>query len=67
MLLSLRQAQKAGTLHVYYGFELMEVVPDQRDYVNYKLLAARLYNAGVKARALQEVFEIDRMTMKKWV
>lgn len=64
--ISVYQSIETGTLHVYYGFELMEVVPDRREHVNYKLLVARLYNADVKARTLREVFEVDRKTMKKW-
>ncbi len=43
----------------------MEVVPDQREHVNYKLLVARLYNAGVKARTLQEVFELEKEVLRK--
>lgn len=65
-LISVYQSTETGTLHVYYGLELMEVVPDRREHVHYKLLVARLYNASVKALTLQEVFEVDRKTMKKW-
>ena len=65
-LVSIYQAEERAMLHVYYGLELMEVVPDQREHFHYKLLVARLYNAGVKARTLQEVFEVDRKTMKRW-
>ena len=65
-LVSVYQSEDSQTLHVYYGLELMEVVPDQREHMSYKLLVARLYNAGVKARTLQEVFQADRKTMKRW-
>lgn len=65
-LVSVYQSEDAETLHVYYGLELMEVIPDQREHLSYKLLVARLYNAGVKARTLQEVFDVDRKTMKRW-
>lgn len=52
--------------HVYYGFELMEVVPDLPTNHAFKLMVARLYNAGVKARSLSEAFEVDRKTMQRW-
>jgi len=65
-LVSVYHSQDTGTLHVYYGLELMEVIPDQREHMSYKLLVARLYNAGVKALTLQEVFQADRKTMKRW-
>lgn len=53
-------------LHVYYGAELLERVPDDREHVEYKLLVARLYNAHVKATVLAEVFRVDRKTMSRW-
>ena len=55
-----------GVLHVYYGGELLEEVADDREHAQYKLLVARLYNAGVNARILQEVFGASRKTMKRW-
>ena len=45
-------SEETGTLHVYYGLELMESFPDDREHPAYKLLVARLYNAGVKACVL---------------
>lgn len=53
-------------LHVYYGLELLEVVPKDRDSPAYRLLAARLYNAGVRVATLEAVFGLDRKTMRKW-
>ena len=57
-------AEKA--LHVYYGLELLEVVPNDRDSPAYRLLAARLYNAGVRVATLEGVFGLDRKTMRRW-
>jgi hypothetical protein len=60
---------QAGTpplLHVYYGAELLEVVPEERQHPAFKLLVARLYNAGVKASGLQRSFRVDRKTMQRW-
>jgi len=61
-----RQAGTAPSLHVYYGAELLEVVPDDRQHPAFKLLLARLYNAGVKGLALQRSFQVDRKTMQRW-
>ena len=42
-----RQGGIAPSLHVNYGAELLEVVSEDRQHPAYKLLVARLYNAGV--------------------
>ena len=60
-----RQGGAAPSLHVYYGAELLEVVPEDRQHPAYKLLVARLYNAGVKELALQRNFKVDRKTMQR--
>ena len=52
--------------HVYYGLELLEVVPNDTEHIAYKLLVGRLYNAGLKVRVLEEVFGVDRKTMRGW-
>jgi transposase len=61
-----RQAGAAPSLHVYYGGELLEVVPEDRRHPAFKLLIARLYNAGVRGRSLQRHFCVDRKTMQRW-
>ena len=61
-----RQGGTTPSLHVYYGAELLEVVPEDRQHPAYKLLVARLYNAGVKGLALQRHFQVDRKTMQRW-
>ena len=61
-----RQAGATRSLHVYYGAELMEVVPEDRQHPAFKLLIGRLYNAGVKGLALQQTFGVDRKTMQRW-
>lgn len=53
-------------LHVYYGFELLEVVPDDKTSPLFKLMVAQLYNAGVKGVTLVEVFSVDPKYMRKW-
>ena len=61
-----RQEGAAPSLHVYYGAELLEVVPEDRQHPAFKLLMARLYNAGVKGLALRQNFRVDRKTMRRW-
>ena len=65
-LISLYEDDRQTRLHTYYGCELMEVVPQDRDAPAFKLLVGRLYNAGVKACALSAIFEVDRKTMQRW-
>ena len=60
-----RDGQKRE-LHVYYGFELLEVVPDDKTSPRFKLMVAQLYNAGVKGLTLIEVFCVDPKSMRKW-
>ena len=62
--LYLDEAQKQ--FHVYYGLELLEVVPADPEHIAYKLLVGRLYNAGLKVRVLEEVFGADRKTIRGW-
>jgi len=56
----------AKYLHVYYGAELYETVPDERENPQYKIMVAQLYNAGVNAVKLSEAFGADRKTMRRW-
>jgi hypothetical protein len=53
-------------IYLYYGLELLEVIPDQRDHPRLKLMVAQLFNAGVKGTTLIEVFQFDRKTIKSW-
>jgi hypothetical protein len=55
-----------GELHVYYGFELLEVVPDDKTSPRFKLMVAQLYNAGIKGVTLVDVFKVDPKYMRKW-
>ena len=52
--------------HVYYGFELLEIVPNQPQAPAFKLLGGRLFNAGLKVQSLTEVFQVDRKTLQRW-
>jgi hypothetical protein len=56
----------AETLLLFYGGELLERLPNDREHVQYKLMVARLYNAGVKMRVLREIFRVAPQTMRRW-
>ena len=51
---------------VFYGCELLDTLPDDREHVRYKLTVATLYNAGINSRHLQEAFNVDPKTMRRW-
>ena len=53
-------------LEVYFGFEIIEALPDVPESPACKLLLARLYNAGVKVRSLTETFGFDAKTIRRW-
>ena len=54
----------ADGLLLFYGGELLETLPDDRDHAQYKLMVATLYNAGVNSRSLQETFQVAPKTMR---
>ena len=56
----------AQALHVYYGLELLEVVPNDRASPAFRLLAARLYNAGLRVATLVALFDLDPKTLRTW-
>ncbi|MGH8589774.1 MAG: hypothetical protein ACREXX_10725, partial [Gammaproteobacteria bacterium] len=41
-------------------------MPNDPQHSAYKLLVGRLYNAGLKVRVLEEVFQTDRKTIRLW-
>jgi hypothetical protein len=51
---------------VYYGVEIIEIVPDDPKLASYKLLLGRLYNTGVKLRSLCETFSLDPKTLRRY-
>lgn len=56
----------ADGLLLFYGGELLETLPDDREHAQYKLMVATLYNAGVNSRSLQETFQVAPKTMRSW-
>jgi hypothetical protein len=63
---SVSQHTQTGQFHVYYGLELFEVVPSDREDTRFKLMVAHLSNVGVRLTALHEAFGVDPRTIKKW-
>jgi hypothetical protein len=53
-------------LHFYYGLELFQVVPNQRECPAFRLLAGQLYNAGPRVASLDAVLDVDRKTLRTW-
>ena len=54
------------SIRVFYGLELMEVVPDDPDDMAFKMMVGRLYNAGVMVTTLEDVFKSDHKTIRSW-
>ncbi len=63
---SCAEENEAGKLYVFFGTALMEIVSEDKKSPEYKLLIARLYNAGLKVKSLTEQFGIPRSTMQRW-
>lgn len=61
-----RNESTPRNIYVYFGAALMEVVPEDKSNPEFKLLIARLYNAGVKAKSITEEFGTARTTMSRW-
>lgn len=61
-----RNPQQPGLLFVYFGAALLEVVDDDREHPAFKLLLARLYNAGLKVKNLVEAFGVPYTTLRRW-
>ena len=63
---SLYVSEDERFIHVFYGLELFEVVPDDHDHMAFKMMVGRLYNAGVKVTTLEDTFNLDRKTIGSW-
>lgn len=62
----LKDPAATNLLCVYYGMKLVEKVPDDKRDPQYRLLLARLVNAGARLSALHKAFGIDPKTLKTW-
>ena len=58
--------QDPGELFVFLGLALLERVPHVRDHIAFKMLLARLYNAGMKVASLVICFGVAHTTLRRW-
>ena len=65
-LLSVYHDEDQAQFLIYYGFEIIELVPDVPQSPAYKLMFGRLYNFGVKCRSLCETFSVDPKTLRRF-
>lgn len=53
-------------LFVFLGMAMLEKVPHLREHPAFKMLLARLSNAGVHGRTLTRTFGVARSTLRRW-
>ena len=58
--------ESGNQLLVYYGFEILEIVPDDPESAAYKLMLGRLYDSGLKLGSLCDTFQVDPKTLRRW-
>ena len=63
---SLYLSEDRLSINVFYGLELLEVVPGDPEHPAYKMMVGRLANAKVRLATLEDVFEVDRKTIRSW-
>lgn len=63
---SIYREEETKILHVYFGAELLEKVPEDVNHFEFKFMLGRLYNAGIKQSVLQKTFNCNVKTMKRW-
>ena len=61
-----KNTQQPGKLQVFFGAALLETVEDDREHPSFKLLLARLYNAGVKPKSITRAFAVPYTTLRRW-
>ena len=64
--MSLYLSKDERSIHVFCGLELFEIVADDHEHMDFKIMAGRLYNAGVKVTTLEDTFSLDRKTIGSW-
>ena len=58
--------ESGKSLSVYYGFELLEIINNDRESPAFKLMLGRLFNAGINRRILSETFQVDPKTLQRF-
>ncbi len=66
MVFSVHQNRQTQQYHVYYGLELFDVVPNDKEDTRFKLMVAHMHIIGFTLTALQSAFAVDPRTIKKW-
>lgn len=66
MVFSVHQNRQTRQYHVYYGLELFDVVPNDKEDTRFKLMVAHMHIIGFTLTALQSAFAVDPRTIKKW-
>ena len=64
--LSLCLTKDGQSFQVFYGFECLEVVPNDPEHMAFRMMVGRLYNADIRTATLEEVFNLDRKTIRSW-
>ena len=66
MVFRVHQNRQTQQYHVYYGLELFDVVPNDKEDTGFKLMVAHMHIIGFTLTALQSAFAVDPRTLKKW-
>jgi hypothetical protein len=66
LLGSLYLSEDQDSIRVFYGLELLEVVPAGPEHPAFKMMVGRLANAKVRIASLEDVFNVDRKTIRSW-
>jgi hypothetical protein len=66
MVFTVHQNRQTQQYHVYYGLELFDVVPADKEDIRFKLMVAHMHIIGFTLTALQSAFAVDARTIKKW-
>lgn len=61
-----KHPDQPGKLWVYFGTVLLETVEDDHNHPTFKMLVARLYNAGLKIESLTRAFGVPYSTLRRW-
>jgi transposase len=60
------QHSKTMEYHVYYGFNLYDIVPSNKENPQLKILVAKLFRAGISAAELHRSFGYCYRTIKRF-
>jgi len=63
---SLYHCEEQESISVFYGLQLLEVIPDDPEHPTFKMMVGRLANAKVRIATLEDVFNVDRKTIRSW-